>query len=182
MHSAGPMIAYVRANNYIAPADIAALFADGVLCSLKYAFEPKDPADDPYLSAIIDAAGTERLVSGIGERPAILHWTRFGVHAFTSGSVSIAPNLSMAVLAALKAGDVARAEQIREKFLPFEDQRDAHSQIVVLHDALRLVGIADTGPISPLLASLDEGTVPAVTNTARALLDENARYARQKAA
>ncbi len=177
-----PMIAYVRANNYIAPADVAALFADGVLCSLKYAFEPKDPANDSYLSAIIDSAGTERLVSGIGERPAILHWTKFGIRAFTSGSVSIAPNLSMAVLAALKAGDIARAERIREKFLPFEDQRDAHSQIIVLHDALRLVGIADTGPLSPLLANLDDATVPAVTATARALFDENVHYSRREAA
>ena len=177
-----PIIAYVRGNNYIAPRDVAALFADGVLCSLKYAFEPKDPADDPYLSAIVAAAGTERLVSGIGERPAILHWTKFGLRAFTSGSVSIAPNLSMAVLAALKAGDVALAERLREKFLPFEDQRDLHSQIAVLHDAVRLVGIADTGPISPLLANLDEAIVPAVSQAARALFEENARYPRRAAA
>ena len=136
-----PVIAYVRSEGYIRPQDIAALIADGVVCSVKYAVERKDPAEDKYLAAIIEAAGTERIVSGIGERPAVVHLSKFGLAGFTSGSVAIAPHLSMAILGALKAGDVATAEALRAEFLAFEDQRDAHSPIVVLHDALRLVGI-----------------------------------------
>jgi dihydrodipicolinate synthase/N-acetylneuraminate lyase len=177
-----PIVGYVRSENYITPQDVAALMSDGVLCSLKYAVERKDPSEDRYLSAIIDAAGTHRLVSGIGERPAIIHWTKFGVHAFTSGSVSIAPHLSTGVLAALKAGDVARAEELRARFLPFEDARDHYSQIAVLHDGVRLAGIADTGPLSPLLANIVEAEVAPVTAVARALFEENARQARRKAA
>ena len=103
-----PLIAYIRTDGYIAPKDLAALIADGAVCAVKYAVERKDPADDKYLAAIVEAAGAERIVSGIGERPAIVHLTRFGLGAFTSGSVCIAPHMSMAVLRALKAGDVAR--------------------------------------------------------------------------
>jgi dihydrodipicolinate synthase/N-acetylneuraminate lyase len=177
-----PVIAYVRAENYLAPRDAAALIADGVVCSVKYAVERKNPAEDAYLSALIDAMGTARLASGMGERPAIVHWTKFGIRAFTSGSVAIAPHLSMAVLNTLKAGDVAAAERLREKFLPFEDLRDRHSQIVVLHDAVRLAGIADTGPIQPFLSGLEEPQVRPVTDAARALLEQNTGYARRQAA
>ena len=177
-----PMVAYVRAENYLAPRDVAALIADGVVCSLKYAVERKDPAEDRYLAALVEAAGTAKLVSGIGERPAIVHWTKFGLHAFTSGSVSIAPHLSTAIHAALGAGDVATAERLRQPFLSFEDQRDAISPIVVLHDGVRLAGIADTGPIQPYLANLDEAQTGAVGVAAKALYEENGRFMRRRAA
>ena len=123
---------------------------------VKYAVERKDPAEDRYLAAIVDAAGAERIVSGIGERPAIVHLTRSGSPASPPARSRIAPHLSTAILAALKAGDVAAAEALRAKFLAFEDQRDANSPIVVLHDGVRLAGIADTGPLQPFLANLDE--------------------------
>jgi len=177
-----PVLAYMRAENYIAPRDLAALLADGVVCAVKYAVERKDPADDRYLAAIVEAAGTERIVSGIGERPAIVHLTKFGLNGFTSGSVCVAPHLSTAILRALKAGDVRAAETLREKFLPFEDQRDARSPIVVLHDGVRLAGIADTGPLQPYLANLDADAVGPVAAAARALYEENARFARLRAA
>jgi dihydrodipicolinate synthase/N-acetylneuraminate lyase len=177
-----PVVAYMRAENYLVPRDIASLIADGVICSLKYAVERKDPGQDRYLASIIEAAGTERLVSGMGERPAIVHWTKFGIHAFTSGSVAIAPHLSMGIHAALKRGDVATAERLRAAFLPFEDQRDAHSQIVVLHDAMRFAGIADAGPIQPLLANLDGAVEAPVSAAAQALHRENDAFRSRKAA
>lgn len=177
-----PLVAYMRAENYLAPKDIASLFADGVLCSLKYAVERKNPGEDAFLSAIIDAAGTERLVSGMGERPAVTHWTKFRVQAFTSGSVTIAPRLSMGILNALKAGDAALAERLRAIFLPFEDLRDVHSQIIVLHDGVRLAGIADCGPVVPYLTNLEAALEPQVGAAARKLLDENTAFASRAAA
>jgi dihydrodipicolinate synthase/N-acetylneuraminate lyase len=177
-----PVIAYVRSEGYLAAKDIAALLADGALCSLKYAVERKDPAEDPYLAAIIDAAGTERVVSGMGERPAVVHLTKFGLAGFTSGSVAIAPHLSTAMRAALNAGDAAAAETIRGKFLAFEDIRDKHGQIVVLHDGVRLAGIADTGPLQPFLANLEEARLGEVGAAATVLRDENARFTRRAAA
>jgi dihydrodipicolinate synthase/N-acetylneuraminate lyase len=177
-----PVVAYVRAENYLAPADVAALMADGAVCALKYAVERRQPSQDPYLAAIVEAVGTERLVSGIGERPAIVHWTEFGLRAFTSGSVSIAPHLSTAILEALKAGDTAAANALRQRFLPFEDQRDAHSPIVVLHDGVAAAGIARTGPLQPYLANLEEPALGAVGEAARALHEENARFVQRQAA
>jgi dihydrodipicolinate synthase/N-acetylneuraminate lyase len=177
-----PVVAYMRAEGYLAPRDIASLIADGVVCSVKYAVERKQPEEDRYLAAVIDAAGTDSLVSGIGERPAIVHWTEFGIHAFTSGSVSIAPHLSSAIHAALRAGDVGTAERLRAAFLPFEDQRDAHSPIVVLHEGVREAGIAATGPIQPYLANLDEVTLRPVGEAARRLIGENRIFAERKVA
>jgi 4-hydroxy-tetrahydrodipicolinate synthase len=177
-----PVIAYVRSETYLDVADIAALLADGVLVSVKYAVERKDPAEDAYLAALIDAAGTARIVSGMGERPAVVHVAKFGLAGFTSGSVSIAPRLAMAMLGALKAGDTAAAEAVRAKFLAFEDLRDRNGQIVVLHDGVRLAGIADTGPLQPFLANLEDAQMRAVADAAKALRDENERFTRRAAA
>lgn len=177
-----PVIAYVRSETYLDVADIAALLADGVVASVKYAVERKDPAEDSYLAALLDAAGTERIVSGMGERPAVVHLAKFGLAGFTSGSVSIAPRLAMAMLGALHAGDVVAAEAVRTKFLAFEELRDRHGQIVVLHDGVRLAGIADTGPLQPFLANLEDARLAAVGTAATALREENARFARHAAA
>jgi dihydrodipicolinate synthase/N-acetylneuraminate lyase len=177
-----PVIAYVRAENYFAPRDMAALIADGAVCAVKYAVERKDPSEDRYLAALVEATGPEPIISGMGERPAIVHLTRFRLQGFTSGSVCIAPHLSSAILAALKAGDVAAAEALRAKFLAFEDQRDALSPIVVLHDGVRLAGITDTGPLQPFLANLDAEGLAAVAPAAKALCEENARFAQRRAA
>jgi dihydrodipicolinate synthase/N-acetylneuraminate lyase len=170
-----PIVGYLRGEGYVAPADLAALIRDGVVCAVKYAVERADPATDAYLSALVDAAGTERLVSGIGERPAIVHWTKFGLHAFTSGSVSIAPHLSTRILRALQAGDIAAATRLRELFLPFEDQRDRWSPIAVLHDGVRFAGIAETGAIGPYMANLDATASREVAMTAQKLFAENQR-------
>ncbi len=177
-----PLIAYVRAENYFQPRDMAALIADGAVCAVKYAVERKHPADDRYLAALVEAAGPDRIVSGIGERPAVTHLTKFGLIGFTSGSVCIAPHLSTAMLRALKAGDMQLAEALREKFLAFEDERDARSPIVVLHDGVRLAGIAETGPLQPFLANLDEAAMAPVAAAAKALREENAAFSRRQAA
>lgn len=168
-----PLIAYVRADGYLAPRDLAALFDDGAVAALKYAIVRSDPAEDPALAAFLDAAGSaERIVSGIGERPVIAHLAGFGLKSFTSGSVCIAPHLSTAILHALKGGDTEAASLLREHFLPLEDLRDAYSPIRVLHEAVRLARIADTGPLSPFLANIeDTGTLDEIERAACRLRD-----------
>lgn len=152
-----PLVAYVKDEGFLDARDIARLFADGAICAVKYAIVRKNPLDDATLAAILDAVGAgERIVSGIGERPAIDHLQAFGLAGFTSGSVCIAPHLSTAILAALKAGNVAAATALRARFLPLEDLRDGHSPIRVLHEAVRLADIADTGPMAPFLSNLDD--------------------------
>ena len=152
-----PLIAYVKNEGYVEPRDLAALLADGAVCAVKYAVVRKDPGEDALLASLVDAVGSgERIISGIGERPVIDHLTRFGLNGFTSGSVCVAPHLSTAILKALKAGDIAGAASLRENFIPLEDLRDRLSPIRVLHEAVSLAGISQTGPMSPFLSNLDD--------------------------
>ena len=151
-----PIIAYVKDHDYVDAADLRRLVQDGAVVAVKYGTVREHPAEDAYLAAIVEAVGAERVISGIGERPAIVHWTRFGLRAFTSGAVCIAPALSTAILRALQAGDIGTAEAVRAHFLPFEDLRDAHSPLRVLHEGVRLAGIAETGPMLPLLSNIDD--------------------------
>jgi dihydrodipicolinate synthase/N-acetylneuraminate lyase len=154
-----PIIAYVKDLGYVEPADLARLAEDGVLAAIKYAIVLDDPTEDPFLEDLLARVDRSLLISGIGERPAIAHWTTFGLRAFTSGSVCVAPALSMAILRALQAGDEAQAESIRTLFLPLEDLRDRHSPLRVLHEAVRLAGIAETGPLLPMLANISDTAI-----------------------
>jgi dihydrodipicolinate synthase/N-acetylneuraminate lyase len=112
----------------------------------------------------------ELIVSGIGEQPAIIHLRDFGITGFTAGCVCIAPRLSMDLLRAIDAKDYDRAEQIREIFRPLEDERNAHSPILVLHHAVSLADIAQTGPTLPLLTELPDELLPGIEAAAKALL------------
>lgn len=160
-----PLTAYVKSDNYIAPDSLAALIRDGAICSVKYAVVRENPAEDAYLSRILDAVDKSYVVSGIGERPVLDHLPKFGLTGFTSGSICVAPTLSMAILRALKSGDVARAATLREHFLPLEDLRDGSSPIRVLHEAVTLSGVADMGPMLPMFSNI---TDPALLEQIRA--------------
>jgi 4-hydroxy-tetrahydrodipicolinate synthase len=168
------IVAYVKDHDYVDASDLGRLVEDGAVVAVKYGTVRESPAEDAYLAAIVDAVGADRVISGIGERPAITHWTRFGLRAFTSGAVCIAPALSTAILRALQAGDMSAAEALRAHFMPFEDLRDAHSPLRVLHEGVRLAGIAETGPMLPLLSNIDdEAILGDVARAAAALLLAN---------
>jgi dihydrodipicolinate synthase/N-acetylneuraminate lyase len=130
----------------------------------------EDPAQDAYLSKLITLVNTDMIVSGIGEQPAIIHLRDFGITGFTAGCVCIKPQLSTDMLHAIQAKDYAKAEEIRQIFLPLEDQRNAHSPILVLHHAVTLAGIANTGPVLPLLSELPVHLMPGIEKAAKELL------------
>jgi hypothetical protein len=67
--------------------------------------------------------------------------------------------------------------------MPLETLRDEVSLIRVLHDAVTLSGIADMGPILPLLSASPEAALPAIERAARALLafDETLRVSGKRA-
>jgi dihydrodipicolinate synthase/N-acetylneuraminate lyase len=113
------------------------------------------------------------MVSGIGERPAIVHFREFGLQSFTSGSGCVAPRGSMQLLRLLQAGRVPEAERVRAAYMPLEDCRDAISPIRVLHDAVTLAGVADMGPMLPLLTGLTPAERQRVAPVARALLERD---------
>ncbi|MDO8884319.1 dihydrodipicolinate synthase family protein [Pseudotabrizicola sp.] len=117
------LLVYIKTDNYIPAQTLAALVAEGVVFGVKYAVPRDLGAPDPYLSDIINAIGTERIISGFGEPPAIPHMLDFGLPGFTAGCVCIAPALSNALFQALKQGDKARAEQLLLPIQPLEALR-----------------------------------------------------------
>ncbi|MBI3708163.1 MAG: dihydrodipicolinate synthase family protein [Proteobacteria bacterium] len=167
------LIVYIKADNYMPPAALEKLVKDGLVAAVKYAVVRKEPRDDAYLAEIVKRVDRRYIVSGIGERPAIAHLRDFGLSAFTSGSVCVAPRMSAALLRCLQARDYAGAEAIRRKYLPLEDLRDSLGAIRVLHDAVTLAGIADMGPMLPLLSNLEPAQRPGVAEAARLLLSED---------
>jgi dihydrodipicolinate synthase/N-acetylneuraminate lyase len=177
-----PVIAYVKDEGYVEAADMGRLVKDGAVCAIKYAIVRDNPKDDAFLSELVNCVDRGKIISGIGERPAIDHLTKFGLQAFTSGSVCIAPGLSMALLRAIKRNDLKEAERIRALFIALEDQRDKHSPLRVLHDAVRLAGIANTGPMQPYLTGFtDPAILGAIEKAAKDLLAAD-RSATAKAA
>jgi dihydrodipicolinate synthase/N-acetylneuraminate lyase len=109
----------------------------------------------------------------MGERPALVHTRDFGLAAWTTGSGCIAPHAVMALFGAAKSGRDERdgaAQALYDAFLPLETLRDEISLIRVLHDAVTLSGIADMGPILPLLSATPAGELPFVRKATLDLL------------
>jgi dihydrodipicolinate synthase/N-acetylneuraminate lyase len=133
---------------------VAQLVDEGICIAIKYAVVRKDPSQDPYLDQLLKRVERRKVISGIGERPAINHLRQWGLRGFTTGSGCLAPALSAAVFSACRAGDYAEAERVRSRFLDLEDLRDAWGPARVLHHALELAGVAATGPIPPFVSEL----------------------------
>ena len=166
-----PVVLYIKNLGYIDPADAARLVGEGLVSWIKYAIVREDPADDPYLRELISLVDPGIIVSGIGEQPAIVHLRDFDINGFTAGCVCVRPDLSQQMLRAIVAGDYEAAETLRAVFKPLEDLRNAINPVRVLHEAVRLAGIADTGPALPLLTNLDESDHAAVREAALDLLN-----------
>lgn len=155
-----PLILYLKEeNNFGSDKEagldtVAKLVDEGICVSIKYAVVRQDPTQDAYLASLLTRVDKARVVSGIGERPAIVHMRDWSLPGFTTGSGCIAPVLSNKLFAANMKGGYDEAETWRAHFLPLEDLRDAISPAKVLHSAMALAGIAETGPIPPFLSSL----------------------------
>jgi dihydrodipicolinate synthase/N-acetylneuraminate lyase len=162
-------VVYIKSENYIRPDTLAKLCEEKRVVAIKYAAVRANPADDPYLNSLLAVLDRDLVVSGIGERPAIVHVRDFGLTSFTSGSVCVAPKGSMQLLQQLKDKRYAEAEKIRARYMPLEDCRDEISPIRVLHDAVSLAGIADMGPMLPHLTGLDAAHRARVAPVAKAL-------------
>ncbi len=176
-----PLIVYIKTDQYVPAKAIGRLAEQGVVFGIKYAVPRKDLAEDAYLVELIEAVGRERIVSGFGEPPAFPHLTQFKLAGFTAGCVCIAPYLSMSYLRALQKGDTAEAKRLLEFFNPLEAIREKGNPIRVLHTAVTLSGVADMGPILPLLTEADPALHGEIKSAAKALLAAE-MTARQKTA
>lgn len=165
-----PAVLYIKEEGYISPEGAAELVRDGLVSFIKYAIVRKDTADDEYLSRLVTMVDPKLICSGIGEQPALIHLTKFRLNGFTSGCVCVNPALSQKLLKAICDGDFDTAEAIRKIFLPLENLRNEVNPIRVLHEALALAGIAETGKHLPLLSGLTDTAADRVKATARELL------------
>lgn len=179
--ASAPLILYLKEeNNFGADKEagldvVARLVDEGVCVAIKYAVVRQNPAEDAYLESLLKRVDRARVVSGIGERPAVAHLRDWKLPGFTTGSGCIAPRLSGRIFEACVKEDYETAERLRAEFLPLEDLRDAWSPAKVLHSATRLAGVAETGPAPPFLSLLSEKQLQEIAPVARALLERDAR-------
>ncbi|WP_028207586.1 dihydrodipicolinate synthase family protein [Paraburkholderia nodosa] len=165
-----PLTLYIKSEDYVDVDTLVRLIDRGTLIAVKYAIVRKDPTNDPYLRRLLQSVPASKVVSGMGERPALVHVRDFGLAAWTTGSGCIAANAIMALLKAAKEGRAEEAQRLYDAFMPLETLRDNISLIRVLHDAVTLSGIADMGPILPLLSQSPAEALPAIGDAAKALL------------
>ena len=165
-----PIVLYLKFDRWLEPELIQSLEEDGVISWIKYAVVRDDPAKDDYLREVLDVFPAERVVSGIGEQPAIVHVRDFGVTSFTSGCVCVAPDESMRMMRAIHDRDYDQAESIRLWFQPLEDLRNEISPIRVLHHAVEAAGIAQTGPMLPMLSDLSSSAVKQIKRAVETML------------
>jgi dihydrodipicolinate synthase/N-acetylneuraminate lyase len=125
---------------------------------------------DAYLDALLARVDRRHVVSGIGERPAVVHMRQWGLPGFTTGSGCLAPRLSAQLFDACVLGDTAQALAIRQRFLPLEDVRDLQGPARVLHAAVEAAGLAQLGPIPPYVSGLDPEALARLAPVARALI------------
>jgi len=170
-----PVTLYIKSEQYIDIDTLGRLVDEGRIAAVKYAIVRDDPAQDPFLQALVQRITAARVVSGMGERPTLVHLAQFGLASFTTGSGCIAPKACMALLRALKQKDMPRAQAIYDLFMPLETLRDSISLIRVLHDAVTLSGVADMGSHLPLLSASPANRHADIQAVARTLLacDQN---------
>jgi len=172
-----PLILYLKsedtfgANREAGLDAVGRLVADGVAIAIKYAVVLDEPSHDPYLDGLLRRVDRSRVVTGMGERPAIVHLRDFGLPGMTTGSGCIAPRRCQELFDAARAANWARAEELRALFMPLEELRDAWGPARVLHHAAAAAGIAATGPIPPYVSPLKDKSITHLTPIARQLKD-----------
>jgi dihydrodipicolinate synthase/N-acetylneuraminate lyase len=70
-------------------------------------------------------------------------------------------------------GDFKEAERLRSDFIPLEDLRDLWGPAKVLHTAVELAGIAQTGAVPPYVSLLAREQMERLAPVAQALLQQN---------
>src|SRR5262245_31909010 len=174
-----PLIIYLKSEDAFGTDKAAGLDAvgrlveSGVAIAIKYAVVLDNPRSDSYLSALLWRVDKDRVVSGMGERPAIVHVRDFKLAGMTTGSGCIAPWMCSKFYEKCRRGDWAAAERLRAEFRPLEDLRDAWGPARVLHHATELSGIAVAGPIPPYVSPLAAAQVKQLAPVARALKERD---------
>jgi dihydrodipicolinate synthase/N-acetylneuraminate lyase len=175
------LIVYIKEeNNFGSDRDggldaVARLINDGICVGIKYAVVRQEPLHDPYLEALLARVDRKFVLSGIGERPAVLHLRDWKLPGFTTGSGCIAPRLTQSLFEACAAGNFQTAENLRAEFMPLEDLRDLWGPARVLHAATESAGIARTGMVPPYVSGLTEAQKQQLTPIVQKLFESDKR-------
>jgi 4-hydroxy-tetrahydrodipicolinate synthase len=114
--------------------------------------------DPVHFAAVRDDAGHDLLwIAGLAESWAPAYW-QAGARGFTSGLVNVAPQVSLALLAALRAGDAATVTSISRQVRPFEALRARNGSadnVSVVKEAMHQAGLCDRS-VRPPSSVLDE--------------------------
>ena len=148
-----PLVAYVR-SDLISAGDLARVAMHPNVAGVKFA-----TANLMLLAECLRATEGHPAVwvCGLAEGWAAPFYA-LGTRGFTSGLVNVDPKRSLAIWAALEAGDFAAARRLVDIIAPFEAMRTKFSNganVTVVKEALMLLGIA-VGPVrAPGLTALD---------------------------
>jgi 4-hydroxy-tetrahydrodipicolinate synthase len=160
------VILYVR-NPRIGGAQIAALVdACPNVVGVKYAVP-----DPVRFATVARDAGFDRLtwVAGLAELSAPGYFA-VGATGFTSGLANVAPQLSVQMFNALKAGEFGAAMEIWEFIRKFEELRAANesaNNVSVVKEALAQLGLCrrDVRPPASVLSEADRSAVGVLLNS-----------------
>ena len=161
-----PFTLYIKSEDYVDVDTLASLVGEGTLLAVKYSIVRASPAGDACLRRLLESVPATQVVSGMGERPALVRMRDFGLAAWTTGSDCVAPHAVMALLRAAKEGRADDARPLRDRFLPLVTLRNEIWLIRVLHDAVTLSGIAEMGP---MLSHTPDKALPAIEKATREL-------------
>ena len=160
------VILYVR-NPRIGGAQIAALVdACPNVVGVKYAVP-----DPVRFATVARDAGLDRLtwIAGLAELSAPGYFA-VGATGFTSGLANVAPQLSVQMFNALKAGEFGAAMEFWEFIRKFEELRAANesaNNVSVVKEALAQLGLCrrDVRPPASLLSEADRSAVGVLLNS-----------------
>ena len=172
-----PAVLYLKSEHYLSPLGVSKLIKDGLVSFVKYAIVKENIKEDYYLDELLSLVDRRMVVSGSGEQASVCHVSQYGLAGFTSGCVCVAPHLSQHILRLLYSDKPSDANEPREIFAKLEALRQKIDPIRVLHDAIRLSGIADTGPQMPYLEKLNDTQAEYVGRVTRDLLAANETFA-----
>lgn len=149
-----PVVAYVR-SDAIGPAALARLARHANIAGVKFATTNLMQ----FAECVRAAEGAAAVwVCGLAEGWAAPFYA-LGGRGFTSGLVNVMPELSLAIHAALEAGDYARARALVNEVVAFETMRAKHNNganVTVVKEAMKLIGF-DVGTVRrPGLVALDD--------------------------
>ncbi len=153
--SALPTIAYVR-SDLLSVDDLVSIATHPNIAGVKFA-----STNLMLLAQCLRATRNHPAVwvCGLAESWAVPFYA-MGTRGFTSGLVNLDPQRSLAIWAALEAGNFPAARKLVDAIAPFETMRTKFNHganVTVVKEALKLLGVGVGAVRLPGLPTLDEG-------------------------